>query len=137
MTWRDDLLEDLKRDEGFRARPYLDSRGVLTMGYGWNLQDRPMRESEAALRLRNDRDDAITELARAFPWFAFLSDNRKRALVNMAFNLGLSRLRSFKKMLKALAEEDFETAALEALNSKWAEQVGTRAERLATLIRSG
>ena len=66
-----------------------------------------------------------------------MDDNRKRALVNMAFNLGLSRLRSFKRMLKALAEEDFETAAAEALNSRWAEQVGDRAARLATLIRSG
>jgi lysozyme len=137
VTWRDQLLHDLKRDEGFRDRPYRDSAGVLTVGYGWNMETRPMRESEATARLSNDRDHAIRELARAFPWFEALSDNRRRALANMAFNLGLSRLRSFRKMLKALAEEDFETAANEALNSRWAEQVGNRADRIATLIRSG
>ena len=136
MAWRDDLLKDLKRDEGFRGKPYHDSVGKLTIGYGWNL-DRPIRETEASMRLANDMDEATLDLGFMFPWFQYLSDNRKRALGNMAVNLGTPRLMTFKRMLKALAEEDFEKAADEALLSKWAEQVGVRAERIAGLIRNG
>jgi len=139
MTWRDDLLEDLKRDEGFRGLPYLDTASPprWTTGYGWNISDRPIRESEAAMRLGNDADEATLDLGFNFPWFQHLSDNRKRALANMAFNLGMTRLLGFKKMLKAMAEEDFETAADEALNSKWSAQVGNRAQRIAELLRNG
>ena len=137
MTWREALLDDLKRDEGFRATPYRDSVGVLTIGYGWNLEARPMREAEAAFRLANDRDEAIGELRLAFAWFERLSNNRKRALVNMAVNLGLPRLLTFKKMLRAAAAGDFEAAAMEALDSAWANQVGARADHIATLIRRG
>jgi len=137
MTWRDELRADLKRDEGYRSSLYKDSVGKWTIGYGWNIADRPIREEEAVLRLGNDINEAIGELALMFPWFEFLSPNRKRALTNMMFNLGRNRFLGFKKMIAAIATERWEEAANEALNSKWAAQVGNRAQRIAELIRSG
>jgi len=53
----------------------------------------------------------------------------------MCFNLGLSRLLKFEKMLLALETGDYEVAATEALDSLWACQVGTRADRVAELFR--
>jgi lysozyme len=55
----------------------------------------------------------------------------------MCFNLGMPRLRQFRNMLAALEAGDFETAAREALDSRWAGQVGARAERIAAQIRDG
>lgn len=131
------LRKDLLRDEGLKLKPYRDSVNKLSIGCGRNLDDRGINEKEAEYMLSNDISETLLDLGFQFPWFAFLSDNRKRALSNMAFNLGMTRLLTFKRMLKALADEDFEKAADEALLSKWAYQVGNRAERIATLIRSG
>ena len=137
MNWVDDLLDDLKLDEGFRPSPYRDSVGKLTIGYGWNLDARPMRIQEAEVRLISDIAEAVAELTWAFPWFVGMSDNRKRALINMCFNMGMTKLRGFTKMIRALAREDYETAAAEALDSKWSAQVGARAQRIAELMRNG
>jgi lysozyme len=131
------LIEQVKRDEGFRQYPYADSVGVQTIGYGRNLQDVGIRESEAAELLINDLSAAWDDCQRLIPCFKDLDDARKAALVNMAFNLGISRLAGFRGMLAALAVDDWETAAREALDSRWAKQVGARALRLSEQIRTG
>jgi len=56
------------------------------------------------------------------------------ALYSMAYNLGLPRLTSFIKMRLALGRHDYAQAATEALDSKWAGQVGRRAEDIAALL---
>jgi lysozyme len=137
MEWMEKLTEDLRRHEGLRLRPYKDSVGKLTIGYGRNLDDRGIHEKEAEYMLSNDIAISVLDVRFAFPWFDHMTPNRKRALANMAFNLGMTRLLGFKRMLKAMAEEKWAEAATEALASKWATQVGKRAEEIAELIRDG
>ena len=55
----------------------------------------------------------------------------------MGFNLGLTRLLKFKKFLAALEKKDYETAAIEMMDSRWAVQVKGRANRLRDKILSG
>ena len=129
------ILADLKRDEGLRLKPYKDTVGKLTIGYGRNLDDRGISGHEAVVLLENDFLDALIETVRQFPWSRGLPVPQRRALVNMCFNLGLRRLSGFVKMLAALEAGDGELAAAEALDSKWAGQVGDRAERIAALYR--
>ena len=69
--------------------------------------------------------------------FWSLSDNRYNALVDMMFNLGKPRFLTFKKMIKAVECGDFDTAANEMLDSKWARQTKSRAIELSNLIREG
>ena len=126
---------DLMRDEGLRQKPYRDTVGKLTVGFGRNLDDVGISRDEAFILLRNDIQTARTDLDRALPWWRGLPESSQRGLVNMCFNLGLSRLLGFKRMLKALEARDGALAAKEALNSKWAGQVGERAERIAALYR--
>jgi len=57
--------------------------------------------------------------------------------MNMLFNLGYTRFLGFKKMLHAIEVRDFNHAANEMLDSKWAGQVGQRAIELAQIMRSG
>ena len=131
----DSVLSDLKRDEGLRLEPYNDSVDKLTIGYGRNLDDVGITEHEAEVLLQNDIGRARIDLDRALPWWRALSEASRRGLVNMCFNLGLPRLLTFKRMLAALEAGDGGLAADEALDSKWAAQVGNRAQRIAALYR--
>ena len=130
------LFHDLMRDEGFRERVYRCSAGKQTIGYGWNIDDQPISKLSAQMILADQIDTVTQELNDALPWWETLPDNAKLGLANMAFNLGLTRLLKFKKMLAALKAHDFGLAALEALESKWARQVGSRALRIADLYKS-
>jgi lysozyme len=60
---------------------------------------------------------------------------RYNALVSMAFNLGRGGMRRFTNMSAAIACNDWELAADEALNSVWARQVPARAHEIARALR--
>lgn len=124
----------IRNCEYYKKKPYLDSQGKLTIGYGRNLQENGLSLEEAEFLMKNDIKRAEEEL-KGFHWYRNQPDNVKKALLNMNFNLGLPRLLSFKKMINALMEKDYAKAAAEALNSKWAEQVGNRATDIAVMIR--
>ena len=131
------IFEDLKRDEGFAPRPYQDSRGNWTIGYGFNLEANDLPEHIADQLLRIEVNDISVWLAQEFEWVADLSGTRRDALINMVFQLGRSGFKSFKKMIRALAGGDFERAADEALDSLWARQTPARAMRVAAQLRTG
>lgn len=132
-----ELADMITRHEGVRLKPYRDTVGKLTIGVGRNLDDVGITGYEAAYLLENDIAKARSELRRAFHWFSNLTCQRQDALTDMCFNVGLPRLQGFKKMVAAMEKQDYETAAVEMLDSKWAEQVGARATELAEIIKSG
>ena len=134
---REILIEELKKDEGVRLKPYKCSADKLTIGIGRNIEDRGISDLEAEFLLQNDIDICIDELKKSFSWYEDLSDKRQRALVNMCFNLGLGKLKGFKKFIKAIENQIWNVAAEEMLDSKWADQVGERAVRLALMVLEG
>jgi lysozyme len=85
----------------------------------------------------NDVRRTVRELDAALPWWSTMSDNRQDALLNAAFNMGLPRLLGFKNALGLLQAGRWDAAAAEFLNSKWAGQVGARAQRIAQAIKEG
>lgn len=131
------LRKQLQRQEGWRDRPYKDSEGYLTLGWGRNLDGVPLSEEEGSFMLENDITTAESECEMRFSFFSDLTDIRQEVLTNMMFNLGWPRLKGFKNMIAALEEEDYELAAVEMLDSKWHTQVKSRAEELATQMRTG
>lgn len=133
----DALRQELEEDEGRTNKLYRCPAGKLTIGVGHNIEQDGVPDQIVDALLNIDIQDAKTDLDRAFPFWRTLSDARQRALVNMCFNMGIRRLVGFKKMWSALGDDDYERAAKEALNSKWAQQVGSRAVRLADMIRKG
>lgn len=130
------LLEQLQRHEGLRLKPYRDSVGKWTIGYGRNLDDRGISEDEAGFMLDNDIDQVVAELER-MPLYLSLDSVRQVVLANMAFNMGVPTLLEFRRMLGALARGEWNRAADEMLDSKWARQVGYRAVELSELMRTG
>lgn len=131
------LAEQLKKHEGIKLKPYTDTVGKLTLGIGRNLEDKGITEQEALFMLNNDVDYFYNKLCQRIGWMKTLNDARQNVLVNMAFNLGIAGLMSFKKMLLACEHGNFKIAATEMLSSKWAEQVGYRANELAEQMRTG
>lgn len=149
------LKAELRRDEALRRKLYNDrdgkehqsAVGKLTVGVGWNIEDKGLPEDVIETLLDRGIDEAEETLDRIEHRWRLLSvrdQARARALLNMAFNLGEHRLREFKKMWAALANffatgsADWWTeAAREALDSAWARQVGPRAQRIATVFKTG
>lgn len=132
-----ELRDQLIRHEGLRLKVYKDSLGIETIGVGRNIQDVGLSKEEALYLLDNDIATANKALLAAFPWVTGLDSVRQDALTNMTFNMGIGRLRNFAMMMSAMQRGDFEEAAKQALDSKWAVQVGRRANELAEQIRTG
>jgi lysozyme len=131
------LLERLKRKEGFERYVYSCPAGKLTVGFGRNLEDVGLTEEEASYLLENDMLRAFNGVRRSISWFDRLDGVRQACLVEMAFNLGLTGLLRFHNTLAALARGHWDEAAIEALDSKWARQVGKRAEEIAEMFKTG
>lgn len=133
----DAMRSELIRDEGMRLKPYRDTVGKLTIGVGRNLDDVGITQTEAAHLLDSDIRRTAEELDRSLPWWRSLDEVRQRVLLNMAFNMGVTGLRGFKNTLAAVQAGKYEDAAAGMLASKWAQQVGQRAQRLADMMIKG
>lgn len=131
------LSKQLEIDEGRRRRLYKDTVGKWTIGVGRNIEDRGLRDDEIDLMLSNDIDEAVGIARSLLPNFDKLDDVRKEIVVNMALNMGMTRLSGFKQFLAALMRFDFQRATAEMMDSKWYEQVGDRGKRLAYAMREG
>lgn len=137
------LIQMLKVHEGVETHAYRDTVGKMTIGVGRNIDAADglglsMREIEYLLA--NDIERVEQELVGALPWtvdLIVIDCPRFDALVDLCFNLGLPRFLNFVKALDACAKEDWETAANEFMDSRWATQVCNRAIELTEMIRTG
>ncbi len=127
----------LIKHESYKQFPYVDSTGHLTVGIGRNLTSRGISSNEALYLLDEDILYFYSKLNHILKFFVDLSENRQIVLVDMCFNLGVQGLLNFTQMILALEAQDYDRAAQEMLNSKWAEQVGERASMLASIMKTG
>lgn len=134
------LIETLKRHEGVKYYVYKDHLGYETIGVGRCLKEGVglgLTHDEVDYLLMNDINRCLEELDAAFPWFKDLTEIRREAMINLCFNLGLTRLRKFEKALAAMSIHNYQEAADEFLDSRWAKQVGNRATEVTEMIRTG
>ena len=133
------LIEQLKRHEGVRTHAYQCTANMTTVGVGRNIDEDGglgLSVDEIEFLLENDIKRCKQELI-TLPWFSQIDSVRQDALINMCFNLGMPRLLGFKNALTAMSVGDYDTAADEFMDSRWAKQVGYRAEEVCTMIRTG
>jgi len=134
-----ELIEMLKRHEGVRSHVYLCSAGYETLGVGRNISESGLgiTEDEIDFLLINDITRVKQELTDTYFWFPALNEARQDAMIDICFNLGLTRLRGFVNALEAMSREQFDIAADEFMDSRWATQVGNRAVEVTEMIRTG
>lgn len=129
-----DLTERVKKHEGFMERPYFDSLGVGTIGYGFTYL-----KKEECDKILDNRLKEATGLVEGYliNEGITLDDFRVAILVEMTFQLGFKGLLGFKKMWKALRDMDYERVAAEMKNSRWFKQTPTRSADLANKMMKG
>lgn len=138
------LEQQVMQDEGFRKEAYLDTVGVWTVGFGsTRIRGRAveptdvLEKDEARMYLRADLFEAMIAAKKVFPLMEKMNDVRQEVLVNMAYNLGESRLRKFQKMILAHNNLNFMEMARQMVDSHWYTQVGARGQRLVAAMKFG
>lgn len=135
----DQLRDDLIRHEGRVLHAYHDSLGYWTIGVGHCIDKRRgggLPEHIVDALLEHDIEVATRAAVAAVPDLVYHPEPVRRALVEMAFQLGRDGLLGFRRMRAALADKDYRSAALQALESRWARQTPQRAREIAALIVS-
>lgn len=133
------LVAQLKRHEGVKSHAYKCTVNMITVGVGRNIDENGgigLSDDEINYLLENDIKRCKQELI-ALSWFTDLDSVRQDALVNLCFNLGLTRLMGFNNAMAAMAEGDYERAADEFYDSRWAKQVKSRADEVCEMVRTG
>ena len=129
----DQTLARLKNEEGFRADPYHDSRGVLTIGFGTNIGEGITRR-EAEFLLRERLEATYETLFKELPWLSAAPELQQSAILDMGYQLGAHGVLEFHMMLGALRAGDCPAAKRAALNSDWARETPERAERVTAIL---
>jgi len=154
---RDELVKMIAIHEGIVLNVYQDHLGIDTVGIGRNLEDRGitdgelsyinktmddiydsgLTEEEAYYLCMNDIAIVEKELLNSKPIVNQLNDVRQMVLVDMAFNMGVPRLKLFKNMWLAIEKVNYPLACEEMIDSRWASQVGNRAMKLSLAMKNG
>ena len=145
-----------KLNEGNKPKVYKDSKGNRTIGVGFNLEDegnrkflkqegididelfqgRKLSDKETRILYNHSLRQAFADAQKFDPDLAKRPEAARMAIVDMAFNLGLTRLNKFKKMKAGLMNNDYQTAANEMVDSNWYKQVKSRGPRMVNVMRS-
>jgi lysozyme len=131
------LIELLKRHEGVKDTLYKCTADKWTIGVGRNLEDVGLSEDEIEYLLQNDIERTKNLIERYMPWYSDLDEVRQEALINFVFNVGIGTAMKFKNAMAALEAHDYDTAAVEMMDSNWAKQVGSRAVEVTEMIKTG
>jgi len=142
------LVRQIEIDEGKKLKAYHDTEGLLTVGIGHLIKktDPPaicelklgdaITEDQCRELLNNDLAIAISDFRVIFNNWETMPAEAQEILINMLFNLGRDRFLKFKKLIAAVYASDWKEAAIQMEDSRWYRQVGTRAKRLVSRMRT-
>lgn len=134
---RTKLKKLLMTDEQYRKFLYLDSKGHGTIGFGHDQDANGMSLNIALATLDEDMQKAEIDAMKALPNYSDLSDNRKIVVISMIFNLGLDGFLTFHEMISAMISGNDDEVVKQMLQSKWHNEIGDRAVRLAQMWQEG
>jgi len=137
-----DLKARIKKHEGYRDTIYKDSLGFSTIGYGHLVLQTDRYEKGVTYRKKdlekvfntdfNTAKSNANQLIEGLP----IHHQAKCVIIEMVFQLGMGGVSKFKKMWKALKQNNYQIASEEMLDSRWAKQTPKRAEELSNVMKS-
>ena len=130
------LLNEIKKHEGFKSNVYQCTEGYDTIGYGFAIKDLVLDEDIAELILMRKLDNLQLRITSKYGWFNSSPQEVKDVVTNMCYQLGLTGFSKFKKTIYLLETEQYEEASIEMLDSLWAKQTPNRAKDLSEILRS-
>ena len=139
------LKQRIARHEGCRLIPYLDTTSNWTIGWGHKMESvSPSILADGITQEEADRlliDDILKSYHGVSRLPAMVLNNcnevRRGVLIEMCFQLGYSGVLKFKRMLRAIQNNDFERASREMIFSLWHEQTPARCQDLSEIMRRG
>tara|TARA_Y100001963_G_C6694848_1_gene406473 strand:- start:78 stop:506 length:429 start_codon:yes stop_codon:yes gene_type:complete len=131
-----EIVDDIKKHEGFKSTVYKCTEGYDTIGYGFAVKDLVIDEDVADLILMKKLHSLLQRICLSFDWFQHINPKAKGVVVNMCYQLGLSGFSKFKKTIYYLETEQYSEASSEMLDSLWAKQTPNRAKELSEIIKS-
>lgn len=131
-----DLLESIKKHEGFVEHVYDDSLGIPTIGYGFAIKDLILDEDIAEDILMRKLERLKRNANSRFQWLEDMPQEVQAVVLNMCYQLGVTGVSKFRKAISALQEGDWSEAADEMLDSLWARQTPNRAKELSDIVRN-
>ena len=148
---RTKLANMLILHEGMKLKVYDDAtgknlskgdvaQGHPTIGVGRNVAGDGLGISEEEARFMLHADiDRVEQEAKSWDIYHELDSTRQAVLLDMLFNMGLTRFNPDKwpKMFQALQDKNWVEASNQMRSSAWAAQVKSRSERLAKLMEYG
>jgi len=125
-------VQRVVKEEGFKFKPYKDHLGNWTFGHGLTY----ITEDESLMLVKR-RLRAIESALVNHKWYLELNRARQDVIVDMSYQMGINGMLGFKKMIAAIKEKDYEKAAIEMLDSRYAKQTPNRANRNANIMKTG
>tara|TARA_Y100000289_G_scaffold29052_1_gene28701 strand:+ start:502 stop:939 length:438 start_codon:yes stop_codon:yes gene_type:complete len=137
-----DLMERIKKHEGFVPKIYKDSLGFATIGYGhlvlpgeqWE-EGKEYSKEQLEHVFKTDFNNAVGQATGLMDGMD-LDDKAREVIIEMVFQLGVGGVGKFKKMWEALRKKDYGEASFQMMDSRWAKQTPNRAESLSKVMRS-
>jgi len=127
----------LKEMQRFGENNFYQDKSFVSISCARNFILSPLSDEEIHYLLDNDIKRVIEELKLQYEWFLSLSIARQYVICNMYFQLGQYKFRKFKNLIKSLELKDYDLAAKEMLDSKWAKSDSpARAKRLHKIMLS-
>ncbi|QKF72963.1 putative phage-related lysozyme [Aliarcobacter faecis] len=152
------VLPFTMQSEGFNKTVYKSPEGFDTIGYGRNIEVNPLTQDElksigattstsktsyqlseeiAKTWLKKELERVKNSLSKELQFFDKLDDVRQAILIDMAYNMGIKGLLSFKNTLKLINDGNYVEASKNMEQSNWYKQVKIRARKLCEAMKSG
>lgn len=133
----ENILKYLKSWEKFRAKPYDDGEGNITVGYGFNLPTLLKKYKKGITEEQADKEFAgvvntfVPEFRRLTPNFDSLNNNQRDALFSLYYNAGADTYMKSPMLFKYLKEGDFDKAVKEINHDEWKDDMDGQKKRRA------
>ena len=129
------LVDSIKKHEGYVGIVYKDSLGIDTIGYGFAIKDLELDEDICEIILERKLKDLQSRIDLKFNWYRYMPQEIKDVVIEMCYQLGVTGFSKFKKTIAYLQNKQWNDASVEMLDSLWAKQTPNRAKEMSDIVK--